>query len=137
MRFGASSLSFALLALAAAGPLPAAAQDSDPSEPLTYEQSVRCSTIYTLLAGSMDEGSAEAAGLQETAERWLLMATARDGTEDGSKSLTDYKAALDALIAKVNSMENDDAGITSFLEGHLATCEGLQGENSVEFDTVQ
>lgn len=137
MRFGASSFSFALLALAAAGPLTAAAQDTDPAEPLTYRQSVRCSTIYTVLAGSMDEGSAQAVGLQETAERWLLMATARDGTEDASKSFADYEAALDALIAKVNSMEDDDAGITSFLEGHIATCEGLQGENSVEFQAAQ
>jgi hypothetical protein len=126
LRRALATLAIAALPFATLG-----AQDSLPAAPLNYANSLQCSVTYTLLAGSLDQDDPESLILREAAERWLMLATIRDGRDDDDATFAEYDRRLDAIIARVNAMEGE--GLTVFLEGQVTSCQGLQDQHEAEF----
>ena len=102
---------------------------------VNYDVSMRCSALYTFLAGSV-EGEPEEEGLIDIGARWLVLAMDRDGTEDGSKAESELEGMVDRLMAHLDTMGDDEDEIEGFLFEGVDFCEGQQTSVQDEFDAV-
>ena len=105
------------------------------AEGVNYDISMRCSSLYTFLAGSV-EGEPEEEGLLDTAARWLVLAMDRDGTEDGSKAESELEEMVDRLMAHLDIMGDDEDEIEGFLTEGVDFCAAQQETVQDEFDAV-
>lgn len=108
-----------------------AVQDS-----VEYDDALKCSALYSILAGSI-EGEPEEEALIETASRWLVVAMNRDGTEDGSRADQELEGKAFELLEKLESFGDDEDQMTAFLEFGVNWCDEKQAVVIDEFDAAE
>jgi hypothetical protein len=100
-----------------------AKDDGADAASVSYDDAMKCSALFGLLAGSVD-GEDEAI-LQDAAARWLLAAMGRDGTSDGSTAQGELEGMVEALIMALDEAP-DEATAEEFLNEGITFCEGKQ-----------
>ena len=94
-----------------------------------YELSIRCSVLNTVFSGSEEDETSQAAkDYQTSGTAWLVHATLV-GEAQGRDADSDYNAALDALLAKLD----DPASKEGFLDDIAIQCAKMEVEHADMF----
>lgn len=128
-------LGLAVLGLVTAPAGVHAQSGAESSGGVSYDDAMQCSALFTLLASSM-EGEPEADGLLDMATRWLVVAMARDGTEDGSVAEAALETTVNSLISELEGMESERQGEAFLLEG-VDFCDGKETDIADEFYGIE
>ena len=126
----------AVISASAAGLLlPTIARAQENTQALDYENSLGCFAAYSLMQATAEEGSEDAALLEDVMTRWSFMAVTRDG-EDGDRVMREAETAIGALIDKLDAFGEDQAAAEGHFNGMVEQCLALQASNQEEFDAI-
>lgn len=129
-------IKLAVISASAAGLLlPTIARAQETVQALSYEDSLGCFAAYSLMQASAEEGSEEAASLEDAMIRWSFMAVTRDG-EDGDRAMRETEPAVAALINKLDAFDEDEAAAEGHFNGVVEKCLASQESNQEEFDSL-
>jgi len=116
----------------ATAPIAASAEET----PVSYDDAMKCSALFSLLAAAA-EGT-ETAEFADMSARWLVVAIARDGTEDGSKAEAELEPMLDELINALEEFSEDEEAVgEQFLLKGIEFCEGKHQTIAEEIDGIE
>lgn len=119
------------LTLLALTPIAAVAVN-DGEEAVSYDDALKCSALYGLLA-DLSEGE-DAEILKAEAARWLIAAMSRDGSEDGSQAQGELELVVQALITELEEMPDDSEEVLIY---GIDFCEGKYDRIAEEMDAIE
>ena len=114
-----------------AAPVPSQAEDDGE---VSFDSAMQCSALFTYIA-AIEEGGDDTEDMLDLSTRWLVVAMARDGTEDGSVAQESLEPLVDQLIDEVAAMDASDA--EQFLLDGIEFCEGQHELIAQEIDTIE
>jgi hypothetical protein len=129
-------IKLAVISASAAGLLlPTIARAQETVRELSYENSLGCLAAYSLMQATAEEGSEDAALLEDVLTRWSFMAVTRDG-EEGARAMRETETAIGGLIGELDAFGEDQAAAEGHFNGVVGQCLALQASNQAEFDAI-
>ncbi len=123
-----------VLLAAPAVPIAAIAGSAAGDRDVSYEDAMDCSAVFSLL--STTSRSSEAAGHEETAARWLVIAMRRDGSRDGSIADAALIPLIEELIDTLNAAPSA-ARRDAFIDDMVGFCDAQAERIAGEFNRIR